>query len=201
MDLVYRVRLLTPGKKIKSVIWVITFLFCAYLGSTFLFKEQLKNFEYRVYALAQAIYWEVRAFQHSEDGFGAMLNGGSTYSPIEKTGGSFLGVTEEGELLIDTYEDGEVSVVLADLIIDDAEEVAKFLEVYKYDHVFIETYQAEGKNLHIVRFRDGGLVNLLLIEKMLAHAHPNPPTSIVDRMMSTYWWHVFHGEVIAHEAK
>lgn len=193
-DLAYRLRYLLP-------VWLLTILLVTSVGTAtiagifLLPKEITGDISYRTEALFQVVKWEARAFSHSEDGFVAVFTGESEYEPQRETGGIFLGVTKNGNLLIDTYEGLRVEAVLADLVVDNLQGIAAFLEGHKYQHVLMDIYEDGGEELHVVRLRDGTPINLLLIEEKLAHASPNPPTSIVDRMMATYWWHVFKGEV------
>tara|TARA_Y100000782_G_scaffold115246_1_gene156195 strand:+ start:2050 stop:2658 length:609 start_codon:yes stop_codon:yes gene_type:complete len=198
-DLIYKLRVILPK-------WFISFIIACLFFSLIVIvlfmmpvtsKSPTVN---KIKAFKEAIYWDLRAFQHSEDGFMALLKGGATYEPANETGGILLGVTREGRLLIDTYADDEnTEALLADLVIDDALGIAKFMEEYKYQHVLMDSYIEKDETLYIVRFRDGTPINLILIQENLAHANPTPPTSIVDRMMSTYWWNVFNNEVKHYE--
>lgn len=197
--LMYRLQIIFPK-------WMITLFFSSLLVfsvvAVVVSSPNLKSglMPTKLVALKEAIHWDIRAFLHSEDGFIALLSGGSSYEPVYETGGIVLGITKSGGVLIDTYSDeNHVEAVLADLIIDDPAGVAEFLNGYKYQHVLMDSYLVEGDFMYVVRLRDGTPLNLLLIEKKLAHAHPNPPTSIVDRMMATYWWNVFNGEVRTYE--
>ena len=198
-ELMYRLQTIFPK-------WVISLFITSFVGffalSIVMSSPSLKStlMPTKLIALKEAIHWDIRAFLHSEDGFVALLSGSSSYNPLNETGGIVLGVTKSGGVLIDTYsEESHVEAVLADLIIDDPAGVAEFLNGYKYQHVLMDSYLVEDKFMYVVRLRDGTPLNLLLIEKKLAHAHPNPPTSIVDRMMATYWWNVFNGEVETYE--
>jgi len=198
-ELMYRLQIIFPK-------WMIS-LFCISLvvfsvAAVVMSSPSLQSalVPTKLTALKEAIRWDIRAFLHSEDGFVALLSGSSSYQPVDESGGIVLGVTRVGGVLIDTYsEDTHVEAVLADLIIDDPAGVAEFLNGYKYQHVLMDSYLVEGDYMYVVRLRDGTPLNLLLIERKLAHAHPNPPTSIVDRMMATYWWNVFNGEVDTYE--
>ncbi|RZD19639.1 hypothetical protein [Pseudoalteromonas sp. MEBiC 03485] len=198
-ELMYRLQIIFPK-------WMINLFLVSLLGfsvvAVLVSSPNIRNalMPTKLVALKEAIRWDIRAFLHSEDGFVALLSGGSSYSPIDESGGIVLGVTKTGGVLIDTYStETHVEAVLADLIIDDPAGVAEYLNGYKYQHVLMDSYLVDGAYMYVVRLRDGTPLNLLLIEKKLAHAHPNPPTSIVDRMMATYWWNVFNGEVDSYE--
>lgn len=199
-ELAYRLRVLVPSWMLK-LCFVILLCGFVFLALPFLPGVKSSPFGMKLNAFKEAVQWEVRAFKHSEDGFIALISGGSTYKPENETGGMLLGVTKEGNLVIDTYIDEKnIEAVLADLIIDDPAGVARYLKQYKFQHVLLDTYTEKEQALHIVRLRDGTPLNLLLIQENLAHAHPNPPTSIVDRMMATYWWKVFNGEIYHYES-
>lgn len=198
-ELLYRLRIIFPQ-------WLVTLFFSFVLILCFVVVISLiPNLNTipifkKAHAFKEALVWETRAFMHSEDGFMALIKGRSSYEPSSEAGGIFLGVTKSGNLLIDTYtKENDVEAVLADLIIDDAAGVARFMDKYKYQHVLMDIYEIKGVVMYIVRLRDGVPLNLLLIQENLAHAHPNPPTSIVDSMMATYWWNIFNDKVIYHE--
>lgn len=197
-ELVYRLRILFPKWLVRTVVAIGITLIIA-LAISFVANLSDNPFFKKTYAFKEAVLWEARAFRHSEDGFVALLKGRASYEPLNETGGILLGVTKSGDLLVDTYtEESNTEAVLADLIVDDAAGVARFMEKYKYQHVLMDIYEINGDVMYIVRLRDGVPLNLLLIQENLAHAHPNPPTSIVDSMMATYWWNIFNDKVIYH---
>ena len=193
-ELLYRFEIMAPVwlmrlLKYSVALSVITVIFFITPNSI---TNPIKN---DVYSISQAIKWEFKAIMHSEDGVWDTLTGKTKYQPYKESGGVFRGITKDGDLILDGYSGNQIKAELADLVIQDISSVARYLAQFEYQHVFLEVYKAGDKDVHVVKFKNGKPLNLLLIEEKLAHASPNPPTSILDRMMATYWWNVYNKEV------
>lgn len=142
-------------------------------------------------ALQNTLYWGMRYYSFSD-------NDEETY-PVLRSKGAIDGFTREGMVLLRLYtEQGVIQRQshLADLMVNDYTNTARYLNGFKEELVVIDYYVHEDQAIRqdkrttyeVVIWLDSGVpLNESLVELGLATPMPTPPTNIVNKLMFTYY--------------
>ncbi len=136
----------------------------------------------KVSALYYAVFWQVRAATNRDGGVPA----------LQTTYGNMAGLDTSGKLVISVPAGNKFvqsRVNIADTKLVDLFGAAALIGQLRTEDAKFDIYH---DNQVVVWIRNVPL-NVKLIEAGHAIPDPNPPTNIVDKAFSTYYWRIFNG--------
>lgn len=142
----------------------------------------------RLAAGREAIFWTVRAWNHSKNDESTELNPKREYGYVQS-------VNRDATINITVVNGAEYvskRVALADLVVGNPNVLANIVESHKHDSMEFAFYPgAKTAYPYTVIWLNDHPFNLTLITEGVAVPDRTPPTNIVDRLFASYYWQQF----------
>lgn len=160
----------------------VLFLFFLIPPSPLMRVIGVTSLQERMSALYYATFWQVRA----------AAKGSDVVPVLNTTYGNMAGLDPEGKLVIAVPSGTRFvhsKVNIADIRLVDLFGAATLIGQLRTEDARFDIYH---DNQVVVWIRNVPF-NVKLIEAGFAIPEPNPPTSIVDKAFSAYYWRIFNG--------
>jgi hypothetical protein len=139
----------------------------------------------RAYAFHQALYWSGRALLHDD--------AATTIQPT-RVYGTIAGLTPKGLVVVNIYEGAEIKtreIKLADVSLDNPRQYAQEVVAVRDMNAEFDIYPPSDE---VVVWMNRQPWNVHLIVCGAMRPDERPPTNIVDKAFSEYYWRLAQGE-------